>query len=265
MDLSHVGLFGHSLGARVLADVVHAHPNWFQAAVALEIGSDTTGKSRKKFDIPFLHGIAASRKSETSSPITFELGKNGYLVTFSPNEQDHDYSYHSNFSDLSTLQYLPAFQTLGTSLKQKANEEFDIKIKTHDLTEKERNSFKRATYVLIKKEDKWTLIYVKDKKYRMCEASTVLGLDTALAALSDQDLEHLSKSEIDPIEKIIASFQRQIGQSFGTGNGWEITNSINTYLVQFFNTFLKGKENLAFKNHTALSKNTYMKCGPGQA
>lgn len=118
MDLKNIGLFGHSMGARVLADVSHTHPSWFQAAVTLDIGFDSTNASRKKFNIPFMHAICASRKSEPPSPIRFELGKNGYLVVFSPNEQNHDYSQHINFSDLSTLQYLSAFQAFNNHLEQ---------------------------------------------------------------------------------------------------------------------------------------------------
>lgn len=92
----------------------------------------------------------------------------------SPSEQDHDFSYHMNFSDFSTLQYLPAEQI--------------------------------------------ALAYFKQQ-----------GMKSPL----------------------------------GAGNGWEITNTINIYLVQFFDTYLKGEINLAFKKCTVLSKDNYIKCGPG--
>ncbi len=49
----------------------------------------------------------------------------------------------------------------------------------------------------------------------------------------------------------------------GTGNGSEITDAINTYLVNFFDVYLKNKENLLFKKCTPLYKDTYIKCGPG--
>jgi hypothetical protein len=174
MDLDRIGLLGHSIGARVLADAVHAHHNYFQAAVTLDIGFDRTGSSRKKFQIPFMHIIAADRKlaslASDNSITTFELGENNYLIGIAKNEKDHNYSTHTNFTDMSTLQYLTAFQTLDKYLKK---------------------------------------------------------------------------------------------HSLGTGNGVEITESVNTYLVAFFDHFLKNKENMKFKNCLPLSKNTYIKCGPG--
>ncbi len=173
MDLKHIGAFGHSIGARVIADVAHTHPNWFQAAATLDIGSDTTGESQKKFNIPFMHAISSNRISESPLPVNFELGKNGYLVGFSPNEQDHDYSYHMNFSDISTLVYLPAYQ-----------------------------------------------VY----------------------------LEYLNKQGAPPV--------------IGTANGWELTHSINTYLVKFFDAFLKDDEDPAFRKCTILTNNSYIRCGP---
>lgn len=116
--------------------------------------------------------ISANRKSESSIPIVFDLRNKGFLVGISPSEQNHDFSYHMNFTDYSTLQYLPAEQI--------------------------------------------ALAYSKQQKMK-------------------------------PI--------------LGIGNGWEITNSINIYLLQFFNTYLKGVMNPAFKNCDPLAKNTFIKCG----
>lgn len=173
MDLHHVGAFGHSIGGNVVGNAAHAHANWFQAAATLDIGIDQSGASLKKYSIPFMHEISAIRISEAKIHTEFELGNENYLIGVTPDEANHDYSYHMNFTDESTEQYLPAYQTLFAFF------------------------------------EKW------GKKL--------------------------------PI---------------GKGNGWEITNTINTNLVQFFNTFLKDEKNPAFKDCKALSKASYMKCGP---
>ena len=176
MDTEHIGAFGHSIGALVVANTAHTHTNWFEAVAALDIGIDESGASLKPFVMPFMHAISANRISGSPWPIAFELGKHGYLVGFTPNEENETYSYHLNFSDFSTLQYLPA-----------------VKI--------------------------------------------------ALAYLKEQGIDLLG--------------------TLGTGNGWEITHSINTYLVQFFNTYLKDTINSDFKHCKTLTKNNYLKCGPG--
>lgn len=273
MDLTHIGLFGHSIGARVLADFSHAHPTWVQAAVTMDIGFDTSGASRKKFNIPFMHLISASRKSEPPASIEFELGKNGYLVVVSPNEQNHNFTHHMSFSDLSTLQYLPAYQTVAASLKQQAEEAFDLKLMLHEPTDYEINRFNKSTYVLIKNENKWDIEYfkVQSNQYKgprrfVNGINEVKGLNKALASLPNKNLKLLSASDIKPIKKVLFSFQHEVlSQPLATGNGWEITDSINTNLIQFFNTFLKGDENLKLKKCLALSKDTLIKCGPGKA
>ncbi len=48
----------------------------------------------------------------------------------------------------------------------------------------------------------------------------------------------------------------------GNGDGWEIAHSVNTYIVKFFDTYLKNEKDPRFKQCTALSNNTFMKCGP---
>lgn len=103
------------------------------------------------------------------------MGQNNFVVGIPPAEQNRDYSYHMNFSDMSTLQYLPAYQTLM-----------------------------------------WWLVNILHQEL--------------------------------PV---------------GKGNGWEVTNAINTYSVQFFDTFMKSEVNPAFSNCNALSNNTFIKCGPG--
>lgn len=272
MDLNYIGVLGHSIGGRVLADVVHAHPGWFQAAATLDIGFDTTGASRKKFDIPFMHQIAANTLSGRQIPITFELGKNNFLVVISPTEKNHHYSHHINFTDLSTLQYLPAYQRNLSSLKQQTEEKFDLKFMSHSPTEQEISNFDKPTYILINKDNKWDIEYFKIKTDKMHPkrgpyhfiggTSSFKGLDIILAELSNKKIESVSSANIKPIKEILMTFQRNaLSEPFGTGNGLEITSAINTYLLQFFNTYLKDQKNPAFNDCTAISKNTYIKCG----
>jgi hypothetical protein len=172
MDLQHIGALGQSLGGEIVANTVHNQPDWFKAAVTLDSGIDKLDDTLKKFSIPFMRQISANRKYESSIRMVFDLEKNGFLVTISPDEKNHHYSYHMNFTDYSTIQYLPAEQLALNYFKQQGKKSM-----------------------------------------------------------------------------------------FGTGNGWEITNSINVYLLQFFDTYLKGKENLTFKKCQPLASNTFIKCG----
>ena len=272
MDLNHIGLFGHSIGGRVIADVAHAHSNWFQAVATFDIGFDTSGKSRNKFDIPILHLLAASTKFERTTPLAFQLGKNNFLIVLSPSEQNPHYSRHMNFTDLSTLQYLPAFQSELSYFKQQAEEKFDLKFMTHSPTEKEFNNFGNPTYVLINQDNKWDIEYFKiatDKTHPkrgpyhfVGGTNSIKGLNASLVVLPHKNIESFTDDDAKPIKEILISFQRNtVAEPFGTGNGWQLTSSINTYLVQFFNTFLKNEVNPAFKNCAALSKDTLIKCG----
>ena len=82
---------------------------------------------------------------------------------------------------------------------------------------------------------------------------------------SNKHIEKLKDADIEPIKKIVTSLNNEMATVLGIGDGWEITDSINTYLVQFFNTYLKGEKNQAFKKCIPLHKNTYIKCGPAKA
>ena len=54
------------------------------------------------------------------------------------------------------------------------------------------------------------------------------------------------------------------GNPYGVGYGFDTINSINTYNLQFFDTYLKGKKNPVFNtnNCQTLSPNTIISCGP---
>jgi hypothetical protein len=92
----------------------------------------------------------------------------------------------------------------------------------------------------------------------------VAGLERTLANLPKEAPEQLTSLDITLIKKAIDTYQLGRGSFLGTGNGFTITQDVNTYLLEFFNTFLKGEGNSSLKKCTALSKNTHLQCGPGQ-
>jgi dienelactone hydrolase len=57
--------------------------------------------------------------------------------------------------------------------------------------------------------------------------------------------------------------QHDIPTGMGTGDGWEMTDAMNIYLLKFFDTYLKNKKDPLFDTCKVLAKNTYFKCGPG--
>ncbi len=274
MDLKHIGAFGHSIGAWTLVDATYNHPDWFQAIVPIDIG-DGTGQSMKHIkDIktPAMYQISSTRQLlGTYLPVIFELSHNGYLVVISPSELSAGFSQHANFSDLSTLQYEPAYtKNFNYSKKQQVDEAFDFKLMSHYPTKKDTTAFHKTTYILFKQENTWHLVmyFIIPNQPNIpiyFDINRVKGLPNALSALPNKPIEALSDSEIKPIRKIVESLREMMAGTLGTGNGWEITDSINTYLVRFFNTFLKGEENPAFKKCIPLHKDTFMKCGPTKA
>lgn len=176
MDLTRIGAFGHSMGARVVADVTHAHSDWFKAGATLDLMPDKTGASIDKFTVPFMHEISAQRRLAKLTPPdrlhSFILGDNGYLVGISPSEQNFTYSLHDDFSNNSTLGFMPVFQ----------------------------------------------IVYDYDKNHG--------------------------------------------NQQRGDGNGWNVTYSINSYLIEFFNTYLKNNSRENQLKQCLPLYNTYLKCGP---
>lgn len=266
MDLSHIGLFGHSIGARAEEDIVKSHSNWFQALAALDGDSQA---SQEKISIPFLDIMSAKVMGDNRvSNSSLRLENDNYLVVLSPSDHDTEYSYHLNFSDLSTLQYLPVYQAYIQYLKKHKqnmdNKIFTIKLLSHEPTEIERNDLIKSTFVLVKKGSNWSVtIYENKEKKGHPSVSMIPGLSSALKNLPDKLPEELSETDIVHVKNILLPlFNKQPSVRFlGTGNGWEIMSSINTYLLQFFNMYLINNKNPALNECTTLSTNTYLKCG----
>lgn len=262
MDFTKVGAMGHSIGGRSIAYFGHQYTTLLQAALTLDTAGDPSGDSLKKFAFPFMYQIGANRKAVSAWPINFELGKNGYLVGVSPYEENVDFSYHMNFSDLSTLQYMPAFKKLADYLKQDADEKFDLRMYSHIPNETERESFGKTTYVFIKTDSTWLFYYYQYKnKVREVELFTVKDLLEDLNRLPAKLPEDLSDRDLRSVRKSLIAFKHKSGQWFGYGDGWEITNIVNQYALNFFDYYLKNENNsLACPGNI---KNSYMKCGPG--
>ena len=172
-----------------------------------------------------------------------------------------------NFTDFSTLQYLPIYKA---QKEQMTVPGFNLKLMPHYPTRNDIAAFTTVTYVLAKQKNTWGFFQyfarpniIAPRTY--IDIDMIDGLSVALSALPNKPIDQLTNAEIEPIKKIVTSFNASASNMLGTGNGWEITDSINTYLVHFFNTHLKGKENSAFKKCGPLYKNTYIRCGPAKA
>jgi hypothetical protein len=264
MDLTHMGLFGHSIGGRAIEDIVQSHPDFFQAFTTLDGDAQV---SQKKFAIPFMDMMSAKiMKQEKGDLNSFELGNNGYLVVLSPNDHDSEYSYHMNFSDLSTLQYLPIYQTYKIYLKQhkqSVDKKFYIKLLSHEPTIEEKNYLINPTFVLIKKDANWNIFIYEDKiKKGVININKVHGLRAALNNLPNKPVDKLLDSEILSVKEILLPmFDHPPADFLGTGDGWEIASSINIYLLRFFNTYLKFQKDTDLKQCKSLTENTLIKCG----
>lgn len=115
MDLQHIGLFGHSNGAYFTVMLAHQHPDWFQAAAALDApGLPYLPEIVEGFAIPFMHIHAAEWRERYSVHYAhigaFHLTKNEYYIVLTSDLENINYSRHNNFSDMSTLQYQPVVE-----------------------------------------------------------------------------------------------------------------------------------------------------------
>lgn len=139
-----------------------------------------------------------------------------------------------NYSDFSTLQYLPANKAFLAYNKAKQEMKYSIKLTSYEPTAQEQSSFNEPTYVLSK--NKWHLFYYEPGKQRVDISVDMLSsLQVALNKLPKGiPPEQLTAAEIKPIKTVIATFHSGAGGYLGIGNGWEITRSINIYLLHFF-------------------------------
>ncbi|WP_058514882.1 hypothetical protein [Legionella santicrucis] len=264
IDLSHVGAFGHSIGGLTISSVGHDAQNWLSAGLTFDIGMDSSGASRKSFNIPFMHQIASTRKDVESPAPIFELGDNNYLVGIAPSDNDRHYSTHTSFTDLSTIQSTPVFKTIKEYLNLRIANGFDLKFLSHKPTQSEIEQYQNITYVLYIENDVWRLALYENKQYvKNITIGWVPTLEECLNNLPHKKPEDLSENDINPVKEIMISLHKTLNQLLGEGDGWEITESINENLLQFFDTFLKNNENTNFQTCQPLKTNTYFKCGPG--
>ncbi len=259
MDFIHVGAFGHSIGGRIVANLTHSQSNKLQAAAAMDTAIDPSGDSLRGFAIPFMHEIAANKLSISSSPLSFVLNQNGFLVHISPSPNDKNYSYHMNFSDFSTLQYQPAVKVFLNSLKQNSEKDFNIKIHQNSVNDEISLGLDEETYLLAKRNSKWELTYYKGRKKIIdLDIMNIKGLSALLAPLNKP--KELNAARLKQVKFSLTCFRKNMNELVGIGNGWELTKSINTHLIAFFDTFLKGQDNISFKQCQPLTTNVYIKC-----
>ncbi|HAT2116453.1 TPA: hypothetical protein I8025_000240 [Legionella pneumophila] len=260
MDLNHIGGIGHSFGGRALANVANRHTQWFQALITLDMEVHMGSFKPKNTLPPTMHIISAYWRSMFEwQNLNYRLNQNGYLVTLSPNLKNIHYSYHMNFTDLSTLHYLPAYQAFIAYNHFRLSKGEDLIIKNKEETVSELK-VSRPLYLIIKKSHSWHIFYYEPGKQAVeISLERIAGLKTALDRLPQTPL---NASELIPIKKMIHGYHQNFGNYLGTGNGVEITKALNLYIEGFFNASLKNEKN-PFKKCIVLTNNTYMQCGPG--
>lgn len=260
MDLNQIGALGHSIGGRAIANVVNQHKDWFQALITLDMASYKANDSLMQFKTPYMHIISAYWKSYFNWPLHYRLGKNGYLVTLSPSAKDQHYSYHLNYTDFSTLQYLPAYQASMTFEQSKLAAGEDVIIQKNLPKENQMNKINRPCYVIVKPQNTWRMFYYEPgKKNNEIDIQMVSGLH---AALNDLPLiKQITLSDTSKIRNIVDAYHQQYGNYLGKGNGIEITKAIDAYVIDFFSRFLKNTSSISLEKCQRITKNTCIVCG----
>jgi hypothetical protein len=261
MDLKHVGGLGHSFGGRAIANVASTHKGWFKALATLDMEVHMGSFEPKNYMAPSMHIINSYWKSAFSwQNLRYPLSKNGYLVTLSPSKNDTHYSYHMNFTDFSTLQYMPAYQASMAYDNAKLAAGEDVIIKFIDTGSDKLTNVSRPVYLIVKNKNDWGISYYEPGKEAVpFNFQNIPGLKSALENLPKTQPQ---ESELTPVKKMIHAYHQRFGNNLGNGDGFKITESLNLYLLDFYNTFLKNEKN-PFKDCAPLSKNTYLECGPG--
>ncbi len=260
MDLKHIGILGHSFGGRATANITNQYKKWFQALATLDMEVHMGSFESTNPTMPSMHIISAYWKSAFAwQSLHYQLNKNSYLVTLSPQKNDIHYSYHMNFTDLSTLQYMSAYQDSMAydRTRLEAGEDVLIQNQGEKLTLTKIN---QPLYLLVNNKNSWAVYY-----YEPGKKSTIIDLENipALKVALDSFPESPTESTLTAIKKIIHAHHQGFGNFLGKGNGVQITKAINRYLVDFFNTFLKNDKKNPFKACAPLTNDTRIECGPG--
>ena len=204
--------------------------------------------------------ISSYWKSLFNWPIRYQLGKAGYSVVLSPSEKDKHYSYHMNFSDFSTLQYLPAYQAFMAYGRSKLAVKKDLIIQTTLPKNTDFKNINKPTYLIVKSKNIWTVFYYEPgKEMNKIDVEMIPRLQPALNNLPK--LKQLTKFDRLFIKNIVNDYHQQYGSQLGKGNGLKITKAIDSYLLNFFNHFLKNKTSTPFEKCIKISKNTVIECG----
>lgn len=261
MDLNKIGGLGHSFGGRAIANVVSAHREWFKALATLDMEVHMGSFEPKNYMVPSMHIINAYwRSAFTWQNLRYPLDKNGYLVTLSPSKNDKHYSYHMNFTDFSTLQYMPAYQASMTYENAKLTIGEDVIIKLTDAGLEKSTIVNRPLYLITKNKSNWEIYFYEPGKGQVSfDFQNIPGLKAALDNLSNTQFQ---EAELVTIKNMIHAYHQRFGNNLGNGDGYKITQAFNLYLLGFYSAFLKDDKN-PFKDCAPLTKNTYLECGPG--
>ncbi len=131
------------------------------------------------------------------------------------------YSYHMNFTDLSTFQYMPAYQACIDYKHLKLSKGEDLIIKNREEKVSKLKVF-RPLYLIIKKGNYWSIFYYEPgKQVVKISLERVAGLKAALNQLPQTPLK---ASDLIPIKKMIHAYHQGFGNYLGSGNGGKSLN-----------------------------------------
>ena len=165
-----------------------------------------------------------------------------------------------NYSDFSTLQYLPAYRALMNYERSKLAIAYDVIIQTTLPEDNEVKNISKPTYIIVKSKNTWTVFYYESgKKMNEIDIDLIPGLRLALNNLSE--ITSLTKFDRESIKRRITVYHQHYGSYLGKRNGITITKSINAYVLNFFNHFLKNKPSIVFEKCKKIGNNTVIKCG----
>ncbi|HIF0233127.1 TPA: hypothetical protein ACXYK5_003074 [Legionella pneumophila] len=260
MNLKRIGLLGHSFGGRAVAQITNQHQKWFQALATLDMEVHMGSFVPLHSTLPSMHILSSYWKSAfTWLNLHYRLNRSSFLVTLSSEKKDIHYSYHMNFTDFSTLQYLAAYQDFMAYKRSRLSVGEDVLVQKsgEDLNTRK---IRRPLYLIKKNNQIWNVYYHEPGKKRvMIDLENIPALKITLNHNSKASI----KSQLRGIKQIIHVYHQDYGHFLGTGDGIQITHAINRYLINFFDAFLKHDKQDSFKDCLPLTSNTRIQCGPG--
>lgn len=262
--LDKVGIMGHSCGGNSIVSLALSYPDKFSAALSLDYGADSLGLAMKPFEIPFMHILSSSRfLAESYDASDFELTKDTYLIQVTDDVANLTYTQHCSFSDKVTLQYHPTYKKVLTVLDKVTNSP-GVEILDTPPSESKIQQYQNRTYALIGKGQDYQIKVFENggcsPSYMSLKVENIPGLSLALNTLSNESDPQLSGKHTAEIQKVIEAFNQDMGYTYGTGNGWDIAQTTNAYVLAFFDTYLTGDVNDQLSMGVKLADNSIVTC-----